>query len=501
MVTRPPSKFRRAALLLLLVPLSAGTSLFSASAVPGIEEHPARASAGRPNIVFIVADDLGQRDVGVYGSTFYETPSLDQLAGSGMRFTQAYAACNVCSPTRASLLTGRYPARLGITDWLPGRPDGPDQRLARPKLPTHLNLECVTFAEAFKDAGYRTAFIGKWHLGEQPEHYPEHQGFDINIAGSGIGHPPSYFSPYGLTNLEDGPTGEHLDERLTREAVTFIQGAAASAQPFLLYLCHYAVHTPLQGRPELVAKYEAKLAAQTEHGPDFLDGVDGRVRIRQSHPIYAAMIESLDQSVGRVLQRLDELGLANNTIVIFTSDNGGLSTAEGWPTANSPLRTGKGWAYDGGVREPLIVSWPGHIAPGRTTDCVVTSPDFLPTLLDLAGLPARPGEHLDGQSFAPVLESPEVALPERAIYWHYPHYSNQRGKPNGAVRQGRWKLVEWYEDGRTELFDLQRDLSETTDMGSDHPEIAHDLLEKLRTWRTSVGARMPTPNPNYQSKP
>lgn len=457
--------------------------------------------AARPNIVFILVDDLGWTDLGVYGSSFYETPHIDRLAAEGIRFTQAYAACNVCSPTRASLLTGRYPARVGITDWITGRPDGPDQKLARPPFLDHLPLKEVTFAEVLHDAGYRTGFVGKWHLGDQPEFFPENQGFDVNVAGCGLGHPPSYFSPYRIPNLPDGPVGEQLDERLTREAVAFMQAAAAGKQPFLLYFCEYAVHTPLQARPEVVAKYQAKLARQPVAGDAFATGRDGRVRTVQSNPTYAAMVESLDQSVGRVMQCLQELGIADNTIVIFTSDNGGLATAEGWPTSNLPLRTGKGWAYEGGVREPLIVTWPGHISPGRTTDQVVTSPDFFPTLLDLAGLPPRPDLAIDGLNFVPVLTDPRVTLPERAIFWHYPHYSNQRGKPHGAVRAGRWKLVEWFEDSRLELFDLDHDPAEAQDVSAAHPERVRALQQKLHAWQKDVGAQLPTPNPAYHAKP
>jgi arylsulfatase A-like enzyme len=479
------SPFCRAAVWAALI----GSVLAPASAAP------ASASPARPNIVFILVDDLGWADTGVYGSTFYETPHIDGLARSGLRFTQAYAACNVCSPTRASLLTGRYPARLGITDWIEGRPDRPDQKLARPPFLFHLPLEEVTFAEVFRAAGYRTGFIGKWHLGEDPKYFPEHQGFDLNIAGCGLGHPPSYFSPYRIPNLPDGPPGEQLDERLTRHALEFIDDAAARQQPFLLYYCAYAVHNPLQARPEVVEKYRAKLRARPDAAPEFAEGPDGRVRERQTHPVYAAMIESLDQSVGHILERLQARGLAENTIVLFTSDNGGVATAEGWPTSNRPLRTGKGWAYEGGVREPLIVAWPGHTAPGGLTDAIVTSPDFFPTLLELAGLPARPELHVDGVSFAPVLRTPQAPRPKRPIFWHYPHYSNQRGKPHGAIRQGRWKLVEWFEDGRTELFDLAGDIAEAEDVSRRHPEIVRGLLETLRAWRSEVGARMPTPNP------
>jgi arylsulfatase A-like enzyme len=399
-------------------------------------------------------------------------------------------------------LTGRYPARLGITDWLPGRKSQPRDRLVAPALPTHLALGEVTVAEVLRAAGYRTASIGKWHLGEQPEHFPQHQGFDLNVGGSGKGHPPSFFSPHRLPHFEDGPPGEHLDDRLTREAIAFITAAVEEQRPFFLYLPHYAVHTPLQGKPELVAKYEAKRAALPDDGPDFSeDGPDGRIRIRQSHPVYAAMMENLDTNVGHLVDALERLGVSGNTLVIFTSDNGGLSTAEGSPASNRPLRAGKGWAYEGGVRVPLIVSWPGRLHGGRNSDAIVTSPDFFPTLLELAGLPAAPDQHVDGVSFAAALDDSTTRPAARPIFWHYPHYSNQRGKPHGAVRDGHWKLIEWFEDGRLELFDLATDLSESNDLSAAHPDVARGLLERLRAWRADVGAIMPTPNPHDQAKP
>lgn len=469
---------------LALVPLG------TLGATPAAEPTTAR----RPNIVFILADDLGARDLGVDGSTFHETPRLDRLASQGVRFTQAYAAAGVCSPTRASLLTGRHPARLGITDWLPGRATQRQDRVIGPALPDHLAPEELTFAEVFRAAGYRTASIGKWHLGEKPEHYPEHQGFDVNIGGSGKGHPPSYFSPHRLPGLSDGPDGEHLDDRLTREAAEFVRLAAAEGRPFLLYLAHYSPHTPLQARPELAAKYERKLAALPPGGADFAaDAPDGRRRIRQSHPVYAAMIESLDTSVGRLLDALEQAGVAENTIVIFTSDNGGLATAEGWPTTNLPLRAGKGWAYEGGVRVPLLVAWPGRVPAGRRNDAVVSSPDFFPTLLELAGLDLQPDQHVDGRSFAAVLRSPETPMGERAIHWHYPHYSNQRGRPHSAMREGAWKLIEWLEDGRVELFNLTADEGESRDLSEAEPERVHALRAKLEAWRREVGAKMPVP--------
>ena len=457
---------------------------------------PAQAAAepkARPNFVFILADDLGWADLGCYGSTFYETPNLDRLAAKGMRFTDAYAACSVCSPTRASIMTGKYPGRLHLTDWLPGRPDRPDQKLNRPVFLDHLPLDEVTLAEALHEAGYRTGFIGKWHLGGVG-YWPEDQGFDLNVGGCHRGHPPSYFSPYGITNLTDGPKGEYLTDRLTDEALGFISGTGG--RPFLLYLSHYAVHTPLQAKPELIAKYKAKAARlPPPAGPEFLPDSNRQVRQIQNHPVYAAMVQSLDESVGRVIQKLAELGLEENTVVVFTSDNGGLSTFEGSPTSNVPLRTGKGWHYEGGVREPLLVYWPGTTKPGSVCRAPMISTDYYPTLLEIAGLPLRPEQHVDGVSLVPLLKG--GTRPERPLFWHYPHYSNQGGGPGGVVRLGNYKLIEWFEDMRVELFDLRDDLSERHDLAAKMPEKTTALRRLLHEWRQNVHADMPTPNPDY----
>ncbi|MCU0788915.1 MAG: sulfatase, partial [Verrucomicrobia bacterium] len=412
----------------------------------------------------------------------------------GMRFTDAYAACNVCSPTRAAILTGKYPARLHLTDWLNGRPDQPDQALNRPEFRKYLPLEEVTLAETLNQAGYETAFIGKWHLGKAPEYWPEHQGFDLNVGGCGMGHPPSYFSPYGITNLVDGPEGEYLDDRLTEEALKFME--AAKDKPFFLYLAHYAVHTPLQARAEAIAKYKEKAAGLPPDGPVFREDRGRQVRQVQNHPVYGAMVGSLDDSVGRLLDKLDALGLATNTIVIFTSDNGGLSTAEGTPTSNLPLRAGKGWAYEGGVREPLLIRWPGAVQPGSVSPEAVISTDFYPTLLEMLGLPLRPQQHVDGISMVAALQG--GTLPERPLFWHYPHYSNQGGKPHGAVRLGNYKLIEWYEDRNVELFDLHADLGEHLDLSEQLPETTAHLRKLLHEWRQQVNAQMPTPNPHYK---
>ncbi len=467
--------------LLALLPLVAASA-----------SEPAKPPA-KPNLVFILADDLGWADLGCYGSAFYETPHLDQLAAKGMRFTDAYAACSVCSPTRASILTGKYPARLHLTDWLPGRPDRPDQKLKRPEIIDHLPLEEVTFAEALREGGYRTGFIGKWHLGG-PNYYPEKQGFDLNVGGCARGHPPSYFSPYRIPTLQDGPKGEYLTDRLTDEALKFIDGAGG--KPFLLYLSHYAVHNPQQAKADMVAKYRAKTARlPPPAGPEFLPEGKNQARQIQNQPVYAAMVQSVDESVGRIMQKLAELGIEQNTIVIFTSDNGGLSTSEGAPTSNLPLRGGKGWHYEGGVREPLIVRWPSVTTPGSLCHAPMISTDYYPTFLEIAGLPLRPRQHMDGVSFVPLLKG--GAQPERPLFWHYPHYSNQGGGPGGAVRFGDYKLIEWFEDMRVELFNLRDDLGEHRDLAAAMPERTAALRKQLHDWRESVKAAMPIPNPDY----
>ena len=462
-------------------------------------QAPAGAQRGTPgklNVLFILADDLGQRDLGSYGSTFYETPHLDRLAREGARFTSAYAAAPVCSPTRASLLTGRWPQRSTITDYI-GAPDRPElwKRNTR-ALPApfgdRLALDETTLAEALKGEGYATFFAGKWHLG--PEGWwPERQGFDVNLGGIDRGGPyggKRYFSPYGNPRLPDGPDGEHLPDRLASETVRFIE--ANRERPFLAYLSFYSVHTPLMARADLERKYEEKrqrlgleAAWGREHARD--------VRLVQEHAVYAGMVDAMDEAVGKVLDRLDALGLRENTLVIFTSDNGGLSTSEGWPTSNLPLRAGKGWMYEGGLRVPLLVRWPKVITPGSLVDSPVTSPDFLPTLLEATA--ARGGGELDGVSLVPVFGGKPAA--ERAVFWHYPHYGNQGGAPASAIRRGDWKLIEWLEDGSLELFDVARDIGETRELSRAHPERAATLHAELKAWRTQVGARMPQPNPNY----
>jgi len=453
----------------------------------------------RPNILLILADDLGWRDVGCYGSLFYETPRIDRLAAEGLRFTDAYAAAPVCSPTRASLLTGKYPARVGVTQYIGGHSVG---RLCDVPYFHELPISELTLARALRAGGYQTWHVGKWHLGGRPT-WPGRHGFDVNIGGCDWGHPyRGYFSPYGIATLEDGPPGEYLTNRLTDEAIRLIE--RAGDQPFFLNYWPYAVHTPIQAPAELVAKYRAKAAASGLDAVDPLrDGEPfpywgsggGRVRRRvvQSDPTYAAMVENLDHNVGRLVDALEAGASERGTIVVFTSDNGGLATSEGSPTCNAPLAEGKGWMYDGGVREPLVVRWRGRLHPGRVVREPVTTPDLYPTLLEAANLPPLPAQHCDGVSLMPLLLGKEMR--RGPIFWHYPHYSNQGGEPAAAVRDGDWKLIRFFDGARCELYDIRHDLSETVDRAAEHPEIVAHLSGELERWSQRVGSLTPRPNP------
>ena len=453
-------------------------------------------SPSKPNFVFFLVDDLGWKDLGCYGSSFYETPNVDRLAATGMQFSQAYAACPVCSPTRASILTGKYPPRLGITTYI--NPAGGNQPLnwqrQTPLLPApyrdRLELDEVTLAESLQAAGYSTFFAGKWHLGSEG-HWPEDQGFDVNKGGIDRGGPyggRKYFSPYGNPRLDDGPDGEHLPDRLAAETVRFIE--QHQDQPFLAYLSFYSVHTPLMARKDLEQKYAKKREQLQNQTPIWGREGSRKLRLVQEHAVYAGMVEAVDLAVGKVLEALDTLELADNTVVILTSDNGGLSTSEGHPTSNLPLRGGKGWMYEGGIREPLLVRAPGVTEPGSHCDQIVTSADFYPSVLELANLPLQPDVHVDGMSILPLLRG--QGRDRGPVFWHFPHYGNQGGAPAGAVREGDWKLIEWYEDGRLELFNLKNDLAEQHDQSSQETELRDRLHDALQTWRTSVGAIMPT---------
>jgi arylsulfatase A-like enzyme len=461
-------------------------------------------SSPSPNILFILIDDLGWRDLVCTGSDFYETPHLDQLAARGLRFDNAYAAAPVCSPTRASILSGKYPATVGVTQFIGGHGVG---KLL--DVPYHHNLPMseVSLASALREGGYQTWHVGKWHLGGRHTR-PEAHGFEINVGGGEFGMPrKGYTSPHHLPNLEEGPEGEYLTDRLTDEAIRLIKDRDPE-RPFFLNLWHYAVHVPIEAPADLVDKYREK-ARRLGRDPE-ADLVEGEYypvqhkrherlsrRIRQSDPVYAAMMENLDTNIGRVLAALEESGEAGNTLVIFTSDNGGLSTAEGAPTCNAPLAEGKGWMYEGGNRVPLIIHWPGVTTPGSVCGEPVTSPDFYPTLLAAAGLPGRPEQHVDGVDFSPLLRG-DSTFSRGPIFWHYPHYSNQGDTPGSAVVDGDWKLIEYFEDERLELYNLADDVSETHDKSGIEPAIRDRLHGQLKEWRDSVEALIPKPNPNWK---
>lgn len=434
------------------------------------------AAAPPTNVVFILVDDLGWTDLGCYGSDFYLTPHIDRLARDGMKFTQAYSACTVCSPTRAAILTGKYPARLHITDWIPGLPPS-NPKLLVPDWTKYLPTEEATLARVLKGAGYATASIGKWHLGGEP-YYPEKHGFDRNVAGTAAPSPKSYFAPWQIPTLTpEGRDGEYLTDRLGQEAVQFIE--QRRDKPFFLYLAHFGVHTPIQGKADLVKKHQARLK------PD----------LRHRNAAYAAMLESVDDTVGLIRAKLAELKLAERTVIVFTSDNGGRVPT----TANHPLRVGKGSCYEGGVRVPLIVHWPGVTKSGSVCDVPSMSIDFYPTLLEITGARDAEGHRPDGESLVPLLRQ-AGALRREALFWHYPHYQHyQQGgtTPYGAVRVGDFKLVEFYDDSRIELYNLREDIGEKNDLAAKMLGKADELRKRLHAWRKEVGAQMPTRNPRY----
>ncbi len=452
-------------------------------------EANAMDQSAKLSIVLFLIDDLGWRDVGCNGSRYYKTPNIDRLASEGVRFTDAYAACAVCSPTRAAILTGKYPARLLLTDWLPSGRWNPKAKLREGRFLRGLPLEEVTLAEALRQAGYRTGSIGKWHLGSEPFSLPEHHGFDINTAGNAHGAPGNYFFPYdgdwaipttglraGWNVLPDGKPGEYLTDRLTDEAVRFIR--ENRGRPFFLYFPHYGVHTPLQAKKEMIARYEAIPEDQ-----------------RQGKPVYAAMVESIDESVGRVMAALKELGLEQSTLVIFTSDNGGFYNA----TSNAPLRANKGAYYEGGIRVPLIIRWPGADKPGLVVSEPVISTDLYPTCLAAASQPLRPNQHLDGLNLLPLLRG-EGSLGRRALFWHYPHYNDHPSSvPSSVIRKGPWKLIQTFEPEGVELYNLAEDLSEVRNLAPEQPALAAELRRELDAWRCEVRAEMMQPNPDYDA--
>lgn len=450
---------------------------------PRIVDKPGQEPA-HPNVVLILLDDLGWADLGCYSSKFHRTPNVDRLASQGMRFTDAYAACPVCSPSRAAIMTGLYPARLHITTFLPGRPDMSSQKLLHPVISQELAREKLTIAEVMQSAGYRTACIGKWHLGDHPgpdRVMPGDQGFDVVVNQNANGR---VAGPRAKSDKTKPLGREFVSELLTDEAIKFVDDNRQ--RPFFLYLPHVAVHIPLAAKPELQAKYE--------RGPWPPPG-------QQRNPLYAATIEDLDANIGRLLARLKELELEKNTIVIFTSDNGGLSVEEGPntpATSNAPLRAGKGWLYEGGIRVPLIVRWPGHVPEGSTCSTPVCGVDLFTTLLDVCNLGVSAPS--DGVDLRPLLEE-HGTIHRDALYWHIPHYTNQGGKPGGAVREGDYKLIEYYENGRRELYNLASDPRETHNLAEQMPDRVSALAAKLAAWRKSVGAQMNSPNPDYLPNP
>jgi len=468
----------------------------AAAVLPGNLSAAPTAAKRKPNIVLILVDDLGWTDVGCFGSKYYETPNIDRLAAEGMKFTNGYAACAVCSPTRAAVMTGRYPARLGITDWIRARFQGgkipadkknPSGYTGRgpvqcPRNALWMEREEVTIAEALKPAGYVSCHIGKWHLGPD-DWYPEKQGFDHNFGGCDYGQPPSYFDPYKNRRLANIPTlkprkeGEYLTDREGDEAVNFIR--ASKDRPFFLYLAHYAVHTPIQGKKTLVAKYKTKTPTN------------------QKNPTYAAMVESVDHSVGKVLAALDELKLADNTLVIFSSDNGGLTG----PTNNKPLRAGKGYPYEGGIRVPYIFRRPGDIKPASVCETPVISVDFFPTICRAAGVTPPADREIDGEDLTPLLTR-TGKLKRQAIYWHFPHFRGRGIPPYSIIRQGDWKLLKRYAGSpKFELFNLTEDLSEKKDLAPEMPEKVKELDAKLAAALKKQGAKIPRVNPDHKSAP
>jgi len=456
---------------------------------------------GKPNVLFILADDFGYHDLSVRGSKYYETPNIDRIANEGMIFTNGYATCQVCSPSRASIMSGRFPARHGITDWIGAltgenwRKAGRFNQLLPPEYVRALPHEYISLPEAMKEAGYKTFFAGKWHLGSKGS-WPEDHGFDINKGGWDVGGPHGgYFAPWTNPNLESGPDGENLSMRLAKETVDFLNEHKDTS--FFAYLSFYAVHGPIQTTREKWAKYRQKAEELGIAETGFKMGRYLPFRQVQDNPVYAGLVEAMDDAVGYVLNALVALGLDKNTIVVFTSDNGGVAAGDAFATSNLPLRAGKGNQFEGGIREPYFIKVPG-MKGGQKCHTPVTGTDFYPTLLELAGADLKPEEHRDGVSLVPLLNGKTIA--ERPLIWHYPHYGNQGGEPSSIIRLGDWKLIHYYEDGREELYDLNKDLEEDSDVAESNPEIVKQLSEKLSAMLDEMGARYPVKDPEYSAE-
>jgi len=460
-----------------------------------------KAEENRPNVLFILADDFGYHDLSVMGSSYYETPNMDRIAKEGTIFTNGYATCQVCSPSRASIMSGKFPARHGITDWI-GAPVGEEWRklqrfnqLLPPEYVHQLPQEYTTLPEAMKEAGYLTFFAGKWHLGNKGS-WPEDHGFDINKGGWEVGSPRGgYFSPWENPNLESGPDGENLSMRLAKETIQFLEENRDTS--FFAFLSFYAVHGPIQTTREKWAKYREKAEDLGIAESGFEMGHFLPIRQVQDNPVYAGLVEAMDDAVGEVLFALDEMGLTENTIVVFTSDNGGVAAGDAFATSNLPLRAGKGYQFEGGIREPYFIKVPG-IEGGQRCEVPVTGTDFYPTLLELIGAPLKPEEHIDGVSLVPLLHGESIA--ERALIWHYPHYGNQGGEPSGVIRLGDWKLIHYYEDGREELYNVDSDVEENFNVAENNPELVNQLSEKLFLMLEEMGAFYPLPDPEYRAE-
>ena len=438
------------------------------------------AESKNPNIIIFLVDDLGWMDIGCNGSDYYRTPNIDKFAAEGVRFTNAYAACAVCSPTRASIMTGKYPARLLLTNWLPAGRWDPNSKLSEGRFLRSLPPEEITLPEALRDIGYRTAHIGKWHLGGPPFSLPEHHGFDVNVGGNSHGAPGNYFYPYAgdwkipttgkrarWNTLKDGKNGEYLTDRLTDEAIQFVKQNKEG--PFFLHLSHYAVHSPLQSKEKLIEKYKKIPKSK-----------------RQGNPVYAGMVESVDQSLGRITDLLKEESIDNDTMILFTSDNGGFAKA----TDNSPLRANKGAYYEGGIRVPLLVRWPNKIKAGKVINTPVISPDLYPTCISVAGSKLKSGQICDGVNMLPLMIGDEQ-IDRHSIFWHFPHYNGHPSSfPSSVIRKGDWKLIQSFDPAKVELFNLTDDISEKYDLANIRTNVRDELLVELNAWREEVGAEM-----------
>jgi arylsulfatase A-like enzyme len=452
----------------------------------------------KPNVVFILVDDLGYHDFSYTGSNFYETPNIDSLAQRSIVFTQGYASSRVCSPSRASIMLGQHTARHGISDWIGAR-TGEDwrktkrhDRMLPAEYKQHLNSNDTTLAEAFKQNGYTTFFAGKWHLGDEGN-YPEDHGFDINVAGWESGSPKGgYFSPFENPNLEDKVNGENLSLRLAKETVDFIEKHQDTT--FFAFLSFYAVHGPIQTQEEKWAKYRNKAEKQGIAENGFVMEKNLPIRLHQDNPVYAGLVENMDTAVGYVLEGLKKLNLDKNTIIVFTSDNGGVASGDNYSTSNSPLRGGKGYQWEGGIREPYFISVPE--IEHKSVDFPVTGADFYPTLLDLAGLELHPNQHKDGRSLKPLIAGTSN-LSERSLYWHYPHYGNQGGDPSSVILKGNWKLIHYYESNSQELYNLRNDPIESVDLAKNNPDITTKMYTELMNYLNTMNAQFPQPDAEF----